>query len=418
MRNAITGTRLIVLVTVLLLVSESALVQSEPAPETKSVSAWLKEWGEDVHYSVSYDREHDAYKALRELGPAAVAPLIQALGQSTGDSTQDWWTRDNAAFVLGDIGPAAKAGIPDLVALLDAKSAKIRGWAANVLGKIGPDAHKAVPKLLDCLKDEATRGRAAEALGEIGADATSVVPALIELRKDENSNVQRCAIIGLGNFGGAAREADPFLFPLLEAADKTTRQVAAWALREIEPEESVSIEGRLETAAAADLARFEAGFRQDPGLRCRAVASTNRIEQGMPLKIFFEVWSAPSELPQGVKHLNAFLIREYLKLHLTHQVTQKTQVLDIEPIDFPNPEDEGREAKPLDGTRLGPLEAEFRLVRLRDSLEPGTYDCSVEFAYPKNKTKRWYRKTAADWGSFIVASSCPWHSTSCRHRWF
>ncbi len=125
MRNAITGTRLVVLVTVLLLVSESALVQSEPAPETKSVSTWLKEWGEDVHYSVSYDREHEAYKALRELGPAAVAPLIQALGQSTGDSTQDWWTRDNAAFVLGDIGPAAKAGVPDLVTLLDAKNAVV-----------------------------------------------------------------------------------------------------------------------------------------------------------------------------------------------------------------------------------------------------------------------------------------------------
>src|SRR5438552_10142107 len=408
MRNAITGTRLVVLVTVLLLVSESALVQSEPAPETKSVSAWLKEWGEDVHYSVSYDREHDAYKALRELGPAAVAPLIQALGQSTGDSTQDWWTRDNAAFVLGDIGPAAKAGVLELVALLDSKRAEIRRWAANVLGRIGPDAYEAVPKLLDCLKDEAIRGRAAEALGEIGADATSAVPALIELLKEENGNVQRSAVVGLGNFGGAAREAVPFLFPLLEAADKTMRKVAAWALREIEPEESVSIERRLESSAAADLARYEAGFRQDPGLSCRAVTSTNRIEQGMPLKILFEVWSITSELPHGVTHLNAFFIREYLKLHLAHQVTQQTRVLDIEPVDFPNPEDEGREAKLLDGTRLGPWEAVFRLVRLRDSLEPGTYDCWVEFDYPKNKTKRWYRKTAADWGQFGFCSGRIW----------
>jgi len=39
MRNGITGTGLVVLVTVLLLVSESALVQSELVPETKSVSA-------------------------------------------------------------------------------------------------------------------------------------------------------------------------------------------------------------------------------------------------------------------------------------------------------------------------------------------------------------------------------------------
>jgi len=190
---------------------------------------------------VSYDREREAYEALCELGPAAVAPLIQALGQSTGDSTQDWWTRDNAAFVLGDIGPAAKAGIPDLVALLDAKNAKIRGWAAYVLGKIGPDAYEAVPKLLDCLKDEAIRGRAVEALGEIGADATDVVPALIELLKDENNSVQRSAIVCLGNFGGAAREAVPLLFPLLKAEDKTMREVAAWAPREIEPEESVSM---------------------------------------------------------------------------------------------------------------------------------------------------------------------------------
>src|SRR5205823_14339573 len=53
MRNGITGTGLVVLVTVLLLVSESALVQSEPVPETKSVGAWLKEWGEDVHYNVT-----------------------------------------------------------------------------------------------------------------------------------------------------------------------------------------------------------------------------------------------------------------------------------------------------------------------------------------------------------------------------
>ncbi len=201
----------------------------------------MKEWGEDVHYSVSYDREHEAYKALRELGPAAVAPLVEALGQSTGDSTQDWWTRDNAAFVLGDIGPAAKAGVLELVALLDSKRAEIRRWAANVLGKIGPDAYEAVPKLLDCLKDEAIRGRAVEALGEIGADATDVVPALIELLKDENNSVQRSAIVCLGNFGGAAREAVPLLFPLLKAEDKTMREVAAWAPREIEPEESVSM---------------------------------------------------------------------------------------------------------------------------------------------------------------------------------
>lgn len=366
-----------------------------------TVAAWLKLWGEDVGYNGSYDQEHEAFKALLALGPAAVPALVQALRQSTNQSSVDWWTRDNAAFLLERMGPQAKSAVPDLITLLGHQNNDLRSWAAAILGFIGPAASNAVPRLIQLLDDRTViRGDAASALGQIGAREQSVVPALMSLLHDNDSEVQHRAIVSLGKFGPRAAGAVEMLLPLLQSPEKTIRETAAWALHKIEPGQEKFIQEQLAVAAEAERARKNSHFRGDPGLFCLAMPETNRIEEGMVLPVKLQVWAAPQELPPGVKHFNAFLIQRNLKLHLTNQITRQAFVLNIEPDNGPWFNfDEGKQAQALDGTKQGPWEADFRLVRLRADLRPGGYDCAVELAYPKDRPTQWSEK-APDWKSF------------------
>jgi streptogramin lyase len=51
-------------------------------------------------------------------------------------------------MALGDIGPAAKSGVPALIAALGQGSIFHKVLVAKALGKIGPDAQAAIPRLI------------------------------------------------------------------------------------------------------------------------------------------------------------------------------------------------------------------------------------------------------------------------------
>jgi HEAT repeat protein len=70
--------------------------------------------------------------------------------------------------------------VPDLVALLEDPSWKVRAWAARLLGRIGPEADTALPHLVQAVQDRAVqvRSSAAFAIGLLGDGAKSAVPAL------------------------------------------------------------------------------------------------------------------------------------------------------------------------------------------------------------------------------------------------
>jgi HEAT repeat protein len=65
---------------------------------------------------------------------------------------QDGNVRSGAASVLGEIGPAAKDAVPDLIEAL--KDRDMRPIAVGALGRIGPAAKDAVPALIEALKDQ------------------------------------------------------------------------------------------------------------------------------------------------------------------------------------------------------------------------------------------------------------------------
>ncbi len=135
-------------------------------------------------------------KRVRAAGANAIVPLRAALTRkqsilaeiytSLRLSSPDWLQqhlpqpppvdelRANAAALAGELGPAAKDLLPELVALLKNNTAD--GNAAWALGQLGQSADEAVPALVTALDEE--RPLAASALGNMGRSATLALPAL------------------------------------------------------------------------------------------------------------------------------------------------------------------------------------------------------------------------------------------------
>jgi HEAT repeat protein len=166
--------------------------------------------------------------------------------------------RAEAARVLGEIGPRAKAAVPALVEYLNGKNQDIREpsgpewrnrrsansatiWASFALAKIDPADHSvddAVATLVGLLSDQdsVVDSEAARALGLIGPEAEAAVPALIEALKDEREwgLVPCAAAVALGDIGPAARPAVSALKEMAENnKDASLRRVAARAMKRI-----------------------------------------------------------------------------------------------------------------------------------------------------------------------------------------
>lgn len=142
------------------------------------------------------------------------------------------------------------------------------------------------------------------------------------------------------------------------------------------------------------------------GLQCR-VTGPIVIEQGTPLKVMVELRSVPDNLEPGVKQLNTLLYDEFLKLYLKNVKTQKT--FRVRPYTYsylggPPAIDTGVNVNPLDGSPLHPWQVSFPLVRVRETLEPGVYKCTVEYSFPKEQTRWWDKRK--NWNSFGF-----WHGT-------
>lgn len=135
----------------------------------------------------------EAALALVALDPKAaseaVPALTAALKSNTG--TDDPHIPVRAANALAELGPAAKAAVPELVRLFDAKNPHVRLTAATAAARIAPEqAAKATEVLVGLLKEPRNkrnmiRSHALAALANIGAGAKGAAPVLAELLADD-----------------------------------------------------------------------------------------------------------------------------------------------------------------------------------------------------------------------------------------
>jgi HEAT repeat protein len=151
-----------------------------------------------------------------------------------------------AAELLGEIGPAAKQTVPDLIRMVqdhtDHSGARMRGCTA--LGKIGPDARAAIPELQKRLTDEypGVRVRAAEALWRITKENEEKWVAIIleRIQPVPKGYGDIEAVDALGTFGPKAKRAVPDLLGILRSNDphpydRVLRLHAGEALKKIDP---------------------------------------------------------------------------------------------------------------------------------------------------------------------------------------
>lgn len=159
---------------------------------------------------------------LVRLGAAAVPALRAAL--------RDDKEPEAAARILAWIGPPATDAVPDLIALLQRRtaSAAARGAAAVALGHIGEPNAEIVPALSAALGDgkKEVRSAAADALGWIGPSAREALPALLAALKDEEVSVVNQACTALSFIGESAAAA-----PLVELFHKGPAETQAEAGR-------------------------------------------------------------------------------------------------------------------------------------------------------------------------------------------
>ncbi|MCI0378918.1 MAG: HEAT repeat domain-containing protein [Gemmataceae bacterium] len=172
----------------------------------------------------------EAAELLGLIGPPA-HKAVAALDKSLGDA--DPQVRVQAAEALARISAGHKQALTTLAALVQHEDPTVRRAAVESLGNLGPEAAAAAGKLAVALTDAeaAVRWTAAETLGRIGVEAKSAVPALVAALKDRA--VRGSAADALGSIGGDAKSAIPALCVLAKDPDKGLRRTAAVALARI-----------------------------------------------------------------------------------------------------------------------------------------------------------------------------------------
>ena len=218
----------------------------------KPLSAWLDEvWYRDAGV------DPEAEKAVQHIGTPAI-PYLLTLA-TTKDSAvkatvsgllpKKWFSNYisrsghnhfSAAFGFAALGPAAKSAVPALISLQDDKDEDIRKTAARSLGSIGAEAQDAIPGLIKHLSDpnQDVCTASAEALNDIPPKSVEEMPALLGVLSAPPKElfIAICVMDRLGQFQSQAKSAVPAILPYLHNEDISTRESAAKALKQIDPE--------------------------------------------------------------------------------------------------------------------------------------------------------------------------------------
>lgn len=199
-----------------------------PDPLLRTVSVW------------TLARLYPADETLRK---GAFRQLVELL------KSEDPQVRATAARALVALDPSPNLLAPMLdEALRDADEETMR-YAVDAVARLGSVM---VPQLIDALRFESLRPRVVFLLGEIGPDAKAAVEALVELIKSPDRRTREETLLALAKIGPAASSAVPALTKALYQPEGTSRYGAAYALGRIGPPAESAIQALLSATRNSD----------------------------------------------------------------------------------------------------------------------------------------------------------------------
>ncbi len=158
--------------------------------------------------------------------------LLSAVSSTASEiyrQRKEMW-QHRAAYLLGEIGPAAKSAEADLTTAAASPNWSLRGAATVALIKI---RQQPLEPLIEKLKDTSD-WRAwyenAMMVGQFGSSAEPAVPILLDALKHTNNIIQAHALIGLGMIARQPSECIPAIMPFLSSPNVSDRQKAMGAL--------------------------------------------------------------------------------------------------------------------------------------------------------------------------------------------
>jgi hypothetical protein len=155
--------------------------------------------------------------------------------------------RHQAAKALSKMAPASRAAVPALGKALTDVEPFVRMNAVIGLFRMKADARPAIPQLIAALQDESNQTNvdaytftiqemAALALGRASAGEAAEIAALrTALERSRTDSMRMATARALGEVGPAAQSAVPQIRALLKDNNAEVREVAAEALRKIDP---------------------------------------------------------------------------------------------------------------------------------------------------------------------------------------
>lgn len=155
----------------------------------------------------------------------------------------------------------------------------------------------------------------------------------------------------------------------------------------------ILILGACQAKPGAGLEQISEWGQVERGLRLR-VSAPKKAEQGVELSIRVDFQCQASQLLQGVRQLNTFMLPEYLTLSLTRRDTKES--FNIKPHDQAHGMlaiDDGKTMERLDGSTLNSWDASFPLLGAK--LATGLYDCRVELLV--SGKSRFWNGTDSEW---------------------
>ena len=198
--------------------------------------AWFSPWEPDL-----------GKEAVRALGPKAVPFLVRRLEAAPSAGLEGWLSQVSstagelyrqrkqmwqvrAAYLLGEMGPAAKGAESNLVRAAASSSWSLRGEATVALMKIRQQPPDALIEKLKDTSDWRAWYENAMMVGQFGSRAEAAVPVFLEALKDTNNIIQAHALIALGMIARQPDRCIPAIVPFLSSPNVSDRQKALGAL--------------------------------------------------------------------------------------------------------------------------------------------------------------------------------------------